>query len=106
MQKEWTIKEDNLLLYEIRHNISIDIVKKYHNRDANDIRQRIVKIAERMVENDIEFNTIIKLTKLNQSLVLNLFCKQQNFHNNCRKYIMTEIKRDLNLIKKHLKIQS
>lgn len=106
MQKEWTIKEDSLLLYEIKHNISIDIVKKYHNRDANDIRQRIVKIAERMVENDIEFNTIVKLTKLNEGLVLSLFYKQLNLQKNCRKYIITEIKQDLNLIKKHLKIQS
>lgn len=104
MPKEWTMKEDNLLLYEIKHNISIDIVKKYHKRDVNDIRERVIKIAQKMVENDIEFSTIAKLTKLNQGLILGIFCKQQNLYKNRRKYIMTEIKQDLELIKKHLKI--
>jgi len=104
MPKEWTMKEDNLLLYEIKHNIGIDIVKKYHKRDINDIRERVIKIAEKMVENDIEFSTIAKLTKLNQGLILGMFCKQQNLYKNRRKYIMTEIKQDLELIKKHLKI--
>jgi len=39
MTKEWTKQEDNLLLYEIKHNISFVIMSKYHNRTEKELEE-------------------------------------------------------------------
>jgi len=103
MAKEWTKQEDNLLLYEIKHNISFDIMAKYHNRTEKELQNRRIRIAEKMVEANFEFKSILVLTKLEQSAILELFYKH-NLRKNHKRYIIKGIKTDLELIKCHLNI--
>lgn len=103
MTKEWTKQEDNLLLYEIKHNISLDIMSKYHNRTEKELQNRRIRIAEKMVKANFEFKTILVMTKLEQSVILELFYKN-NLCKNHKRYIIKGIKTDLELIKCHLNI--
>lgn len=103
MTKEWSKKEDNLLLYEIKHNISFDIMSKYHNRTEKELNERIIRIAEKMVKANIEFKTILEMTKLQQIVILELFYKHK-LYNKQKRYVIKSIKTDLELIKSHLNI--
>jgi len=104
MYKEWSKREEKLLLYEFENNIDIAIIKSYHNRSKADIQQKILDIASQMFDKDISIFTIYKKTKIEYKILLKLYNKKKHKKQSL-KHVIKSIQEDLILIKNKLDIE-
>jgi hypothetical protein len=103
MYKEWSKNEEKLLLYELENNIDYSIIQTYHNRSIEDIKSKILDIAEQMINKNISIFTIYKKTRIKYEILLNLYNKNKNKNKSFIQMIKS-ISNDVKLIKDKLDI--
>ena len=103
MTRPWSTQEEKLLLFEIKNKIDPIMVTKYHKRTIEDIDNQVINIATKMIDNNISFRVISKITNLDESIIrkiyVNKYSKQQSLFG-----MIKSIKNDLDMIKQKLDI--
>ena len=96
----WSLKEEELLLFELKNNMSIHAIADNHKRTVGGINARRKQIAHKMFIRKMPIEEIIKQTKLDYYVVQEIIEKHKN--SNKPKIDTNELQNDIANIKKDI----